>query len=157
MRAKTQSLHLSKMMQKYKPYPEYELVLPFFLVKKNSLKKLLEGDVFLLGESHLSLNLLKDDELCGNVDIEESENSRKIKIININKHMSLSSDSKKYEKIKCSFDFLQSRVFEVGHKIDISSIDLEKVNLFLGKKKIAKGILVNVDEEIAIEITKVSV
>jgi hypothetical protein len=137
------------MMQKHKLYPEYELTLPFLLVKKNSLKKLSKGDVLLLGDANLNLKLLKEDGSFGNVEIEESRNSRKIKIVNIQKQTELPS------QIKCSFDFLQSRSFEVGHKIDISSIDLGKVNLLIEKKKLAEGKLVNVDEEIAIEITKV--
>jgi len=155
MRGETQSLHLAKIMQTHKLYPEYELVLPFFLVKKNSLKKLTKGDVFLLGNDHLNLKLLKDDEIYGNVKIEESENSRKIKIIDIQKYTELSNHSKKYEMLKCSFDFLQSRSFEVDHKIDISSVNLKKVNLIIENKKVAEGSLINVDEEIAIEITKV--
>ena len=157
MRDETQSLHLAKIMQKHKHYPEYELVLPCLIVKTKSLKKLSKGDVLLLGDDHLNLKLLKDDETYGNVDIEESENSRKIKIIDIEKHTTLSTNSKKYENVKCSFSFLQSRVFEVGHKIDISSFNLEKVNLIIDHKKVAEGSLVNVDEEIAIEITKVNV
>jgi len=155
MRGETQSLHLAKMMQRHKLYPEYELVLPLFLVKKNSLKKLAKGDVFLLGDDRLNLKLLKEDELFANVEIDESENSRKIKIVNIQKYTETPNHSKKYEILKCSFDFLQSRSFEVGHKIDISSTDLGKVNLLIGNKKLAEGKLVNVDEEIAIEITKV--
>ena len=157
MRGETQSLRLAKMMQKHKLYPEYELVLPFLLVKKNSVKKLSKGDVLLLGDDHLNLKLLKNDELFGNIEIEESESSRRIKIVNIQKHTIISTNSKKYEIIKCSFSFLQSRVFKVGHKIDISSLNLEKVNLLIDNKKIAEGTLVNVDEEIAIEITKVKV
>jgi ribosomal protein S8E len=155
MRGETQSVHLAEMMQKHKLYPEYELVLPLLFVKKNNLKKLSKGDVLLLGDDHLNLKLLKEDEFFGNVEIEESENSRKIKIINIQKHTEKPNHSKKYEIVKCSFDFLQSRSFEVGHKIDISSTDLGKVNLLIGNKKLAEGKLVNVDEEIAIEITKV--
>jgi len=155
MRGETQSVHLAKMMQKHKLYPEYELTLPFLLVKKNSLKKLSKGDVLLLGDENLNLKLLKEDNFFGNVEIEESRNSRKIKIMNIQKETELTSHSKKHEIIKCSFDFLQSRIFEVGHKIDISSIDLGKVNLLIEKKKLAEGKLVNVEEEIAIEITKV--
>jgi len=155
MRGETQSVHLAKIMQKHKLYPEYELLLPFLLVKKNSLKKLSKGDVLLLGDDHLNLKLLKEDELFGNVEIEESKNSRKIKIINIDKHPELPSHSKKYETVKCSFGFLQSRSFEVGHKIDISSLDLGNVNLIIEHKKLAEGKLVNVDQEIAIEITKV--
>ena len=157
MRGETQSVHLAEMMQKHKLYPEYELVLPLLLVKKNNLKKLSKGNVLLLGADHLNLKLLKDDEIYGNVKIEESENSRKIKIIDIQKYTELSNHSKKYEALKCSFDFLQSRIFEVDHKIDISSVNLEKVNLIIENKKVAEGSLVNVDEEIAIEITKVSV
>ena len=155
MRGETQSVHLAKMMQKHKLYPEYELALPFLLVKKNSLKKLFKGDVLLLGDDHLNLKLLKEDGSFVNVEIEESKNSRKVKIVNIHKQTEIPNHSKKYEILKCSFDFLQSRNFEVGHKIDISSIDLGKVNLLIGKKKLAEGKLVNVDEEIAIEITKV--
>ena len=154
MRGKTQSVHLAKMMQRHKFYPEYELVLPLLLVKKNSLKKLSKGNVLLLGDDSLNLKLLKDDVLCGNVKIEESTNSRVIKIMDIEECTVKTTNSKKYEPLKCSFSFLQSRVFEVGHKIDISSINLEKVNLFLDNKKVAEGTLVNVDEEIAIEITK---
>ncbi len=156
MRGKTQSLHLVKMMQKRKLYPEYELILPFLLVKKNSVKKLSKGDVLLLGDDRLNLKLLKDDEFFANVEIEESENSRKIKIVNIQKYTATSTNSKKYKILKCSFSFLQSRVFEVDHKIDISSLNLEKVNLSIDNKKISEGKLVNVDEEIAIEITKVN-
>ena len=155
MRGETQSVHLAKVMQKHKLYPEYELVLPFLLVKKNSLKKLSKGNILLLGDVSLNLNLLKEDEFFGNVEIEESKNSRKIKIINIEKQTELSNHSKKYETLKCSFVFLQSRSFEVGHKIDISSIDLGKVNLLIGSEKLAEGKLVNVDEEVAVEITKV--
>jgi len=157
MRGKTQSVHLAKMMQRHKFYPEYELVLPFLLVKKNNLKKLSKGNVLLLGDDSLNLKLLKDDALCGNVKIEESTNSRVIKIIDIQSYTTATNNSKKYEQLKCSFSFLQSRAFEVGHKIDISSIDLEKVNLHIDNKKIAEGSLINVDEEIAIEITKVKV
>jgi len=156
MRGETQSVHLAEIMQRHKLYPEYELVLPFLLVKRNSLKKLSKGDVLLLGENHLNLKLLKEDGIFGNVEIEESKNSRKIKIVDIQKQTDSTTHSKKYEIVKCSFDFLQSRSFEVGHKIDISSIDLEKVNLVIENKKIAEAKLVNVDEEIAIEITKVS-
>ena len=155
MRGETQSVRLAEMMQKHKLYPEYELTLPFLLVKKNSLKKLSKGDVLLLGDHNLNLKLLKEDGLLGNVEIEESENSRKIKIVDIQEHSELTTHSKKYETVKCSFSFLQSRSFEVGHKIDISSTDLAKVNLILGNKKLAEAKLVNVDEEIAIEITKV--
>ncbi len=155
MRGETQSVHLSKMMQKHKLYPEYELTLPFLLVKKNSVKKLSKGNVLLLGDTNLNLKLLKEDGSFANVEIEESRNSRKIQIVNIQNKTEISNHSKKYEILKCSVDFLQSRSFEVGHKIDISSIDPGKVNLLIENKKLAEGKLVNVDEEIAIEITKV--
>ena len=156
MRDETQSLHLAHMMQKHKVYPEYELVLPLLLVKKNSVKKLSKADVLLLGDEHLNLKLLKDDEIFGDIEIDESENSRRIKIVNIQKNMDISVNSKKYKILKCSFSFLQSRIFEVDHKIDISSLNLEKVNLIINNEKIAEGKLVSVDEEIAIEITKVN-
>jgi hypothetical protein len=65
MRGETQALHLAKMIQKHKLYPEYELALPFLLVRKNSLKKLSKGDVLLLGDENLNLKLLKEDGSFG--------------------------------------------------------------------------------------------
>jgi hypothetical protein len=156
MRDETQSLHLAQMMQKHKMYPVYELILPQLLIKKNSIKKLSKDDVLLLGDERLNLKLLKDDRYFGNIEIEEGKNSCKIKITNIRKNIDISYNSKKYETLKCSFSFLQCRIFEAGHKIDISTLNLEKVNLLTNNKKIAEGNLVNVDEEIAIKITKVN-
>jgi len=155
MRGETQSSHLANMIQKHKLYPEYELVLPLFLVKKNSLKKLSEGDIFLLGDESLNLKLLQEGDMYANVEIQDTQNSRRINIVSIQKNTVMGTNSKKYENVKCSFSFLQSRVFEVGHTIDISSVDLKKVDLFVGDKQLAKGILINVDEEIAIQIEKV--
>jgi hypothetical protein len=155
MKDETQSLHLAQLMQEQKHYPSYELVLPSSLVKKSSIKKFSEGDVLLVGYSSLSLRLLKNDNSFANVEIEESNNSRKIKIVNIEENNSIPTQNKKYETLKYSFSFLQSRVFEVNHKIDISSIDLEKLNLVVNNKVVAQGTLVNVDDEIAIKITKV--
>jgi hypothetical protein len=155
MKDETQSLHLAQMMQDQKLYPSYELVLPSSLVKRSSIKKFSKGDILLVGYNSLNLKLLRDDGSFANVEIEESNNSRKIKILNIKNSESKSTNSKKYETLKYSFFFLQSRVFEVGHKIDISSLNLNKLNLVTDNGVIAEGTLVSVDDEIAIEITKV--
>jgi hypothetical protein len=127
-----------------------------FLLKIKSIKKLSKADVLLIGDENLNLKLLKDNKTFGDIEIEEGENSCKIKIVNIQQNTFRPSDSKKYEAVKCSFSFLQSRVFKVGHKIDISSVNLKKVNLFVENEKIAEGTLINVEDEIAIEITKVN-
>jgi len=156
MRGETQAVHLTKIMQKHKLYPEYELALPFVKVKKSSLKKLMQGDILLLGLEGLALILLLDENICANVVLEEVQNSIKIKIVNVVEDTVLSNDSKKYESLKCSFGTVQSRRIEVGHKIDIASLHLEEVNLFVEGKKRAEGRLVKVDDEIAIEITKVN-
>jgi hypothetical protein len=156
MKGETQAVHLSHIMQKHKLYPEYELVFPLVKAKRTVLKKLTQGDVLLLGLEQLALVLLSEGKVCANVVIHEGNNSLKIKIISLEENSIETNDSKKYEVLKCSFGMLQSRKLEVGHKIDIASLNLEKVKLFIETENRAEGILVKVDNEIAIEITKVN-
>jgi len=155
MRDETQALHLVKMMQKHKLYPEYELALSPIQVKKNSLKKLSKGDIFLLGLDSLNMILVEEGEICANVVMNKSENSRKIKITQLNGEATKQSDSKKYETVKISFGMIQSRKLEVGHTIGVTSLSLQEVTLWIEDENIAKGSLVNVDEEIAVQIDEV--
>ena len=156
MKGETQAVHLAKVMQKHKLYPEYELALPLVKVKKNSFKKLTQGDILLLGLDGLELILLLEECVCANAEINEAQNSFKIKITNIVEKTDISNHSKKYEILKCSFGMLQSRKLEVGHKIDIAQLNLEDVTLFTEGRKQAEGKLVKVDDEIAIQIIKVN-
>ena len=155
MRGETQALHLVKMMQKHKLYPEYELALSPIQVKKNSLKKLSRGDILLLGLDSLKMILLEEGEICASVVMNETEKSSKIKITQLNKSTIEQSDSKKYQIVKISFGVLQSRTLEVGHQIETAQLNLQEVLLHVNGKNIAKGSLVNVDEEIAVQIDEV--
>ncbi len=155
MKAETQALHLEKMMQKHKLFPEYELVLSLIQVKKNALKKLTSGDLFLLGLHRLEMILLKEGNISANVVLNESGSSSKIKIIKLNKSTTKQTNSKKYEVVKFSFGVIQSRTLEVGHQIETEQLNLHEVLLHVDGKNIAKGSLVNVDEEIAVQIDEV--
>ena len=155
MKAETQANALASLVQKKKKYPEYELALPLFDVKQSRLKKLEIGDVLLVGLDHLELVLFVDDEMCANVMMYTVENTQKIKITYLHKDTLEQVHTKKYETIKCSFGRLQSRKLEVGYKVSISQLNLQEVKLFVKGKNIAEGTLVKVDDEIAIQITKV--
>ncbi len=155
MKGETQAIHLEKMMQKHKLYPEYELALSPIEVKKNSIKKLTKGEVFLLGLDSLNLILIEEGEICANAVIKKSENSSKLKIIQLKRSTIKQGDSKKYETIKISFGMIQVRKLEIGHTIGITSLNLQEVTLVVDDENIAKGSLVNVDEEIALQIDEV--
>ncbi len=155
MKGETQAIHLEKMMQKHKLYPEYELALSPIEVKKNSIKKLTKGEVFLLGLDSLNLILIEEGEICANAVIKKSENSSKLKIIQLKRSTIEQGDSKKYETIKISFGMIQVRKLEIGHTIGITSLNLQEVTLVVDDENIAKGSLVNVDEEIALQIDEV--
>jgi hypothetical protein len=156
MKGETQAVHLSKMMKRQKHYPEYELVLSFVQIKRSKLKKLSQNDLILLGLEKLEIFLISKEKICATASIRQEKNSTKIEIINSEEYAIHTNDSKKYEVIKCSFGTVQSRTIEVGHKIDISSLRLDKVSLIIENETLAKASLVNVDDEIAIEITKVN-
>ena len=155
MKAETQANSLASLVQEKKKYPEYELALPLFDVKQSRLKKLEVGDVLLIGLGHLDLVLFREDKLCANVRMYIAENTQKIKISYLHKDTLQQEHTKKYETIKCSFGMLQSRKLEVGYKVSISQLNLQEVKLFVKGKNIAEGTLVKVDDEIAIQVTKV--
>ncbi len=69
--------------------------------------------------------------------------------------MTAQSNSKKYEVVEFSFGVIQSRTLEVGHQIETAQLNLQEVLLHVNGKNIAKGSLVNVDEEIAVQIDEV--
>ncbi len=155
MKAETQALHLEEMMQKHKLYPEYELALVPMQVKKNSLKKLVSGDLFLLGLDSLEMILLEGYNVSANVILNKSGHSSKIKITPLQIDAPRQTNSKKYEVVKFSFGMLQIRTLEAGHQIETAELNLKEVSVYVDGEKIAKGSLVNVDEEIAVQMDEV--
>jgi hypothetical protein len=155
MKGETQAIHLSEIMQKQRLYPEYELAFPMIEVKKSSLKRLAEGDLLLLGLEQLEMVLLQEGKVCANAILDETCNSRKIRITSLEEDTVYPPDSKKYKIVKCSLGRLQSRVLEVGHQIGAASLDFHEVVLVTEEKIWAKGSLVNVDDEIAVQIDEV--
>lgn len=157
MKNETQASHLAKMMQTYTSYPVvYELALPLVAVRSNKLKKLNVDDVILTGFDTLEFLLIDEDIICANVLFKQIDNTHRTEIFHLLNDTIKLSDSKKYETLKISFGTVQSKVLEVGHTIDITHIDLEKVSLVLEAKTIAEGSLVKVDDAIAIQIKKVN-
>ena len=155
MKAETQAVHLEKMMQKHTLYPEYELALSPVQLKKNSIKKLSKGDILLLGLDNLNMILIDEGEIRANVVMNKSENSSKLRITQLNMSTIGRSNSKKYETMVISFGMIQIRKLEVGHTLGVSSLKLQEVTLWVEDKNIAKGSLVKVDEEIAVQIDEV--
>ena len=155
MKGETQTVHLQKMMQQHKRYPEYELALPRFSIKKKSLKKMSLGDVLLLGLDFLDLVLLKEGEICAKVSVEHVTESVKLRIVSLVGTSDKINDSKKYEKLLPVFTRLQISKLEIGHKVEVPTLEIKEMALFSGSEKCCKGLLVTVDDEIAIEITEV--
>lgn len=156
MKGETQADALASLVQKKKQYPEYEVALPAFMVKHSILKKLAKDDLLLVGLSELDMVLYAKDELCADVKLFSDENIQKLKITYLHKDTLQQEHTKKYEIVKCSFGTLQSRKLEVGYKVGIAQLDLEKAKLFVNDKHIADGKLVEVDNEIAVQIIKVN-
>jgi len=151
----TQSVRLQQMMQQRKCYPEYALALPLFSIKKKNLKKMDQGDVLLLGFDFLDLVLLKEGEICAKVSVENVADSTRLRISSLEESTVNKYDSKKYENILPIFTTLQIRKLEVAHKVEIPTSEIREITLFNDHEKSFKGLLVMVDDEIAIEITEV--
>lgn len=155
MKSETQALGLAEMMQSRACYPVYELALPLVAVRSSKLKKLSVDDVILTGFDTLAFVLIEGETICANAVLGYVGNTLRAKFVNVSNDTIGQSDNKKYKTLKFSFGTVQSNVLELEHAIDVAHIDLEQVSLVSEGKTIAKGTLVNVGEEIAIQIKKV--
>jgi len=156
MKAETQANALATLVQKKKPYTQYELILPPFQLKQSMLEKLVVGDVLLLELDALILLLLNSNNVCARAKVVNESNTHKLKIVNLKEDMLEELYIKKYENVKCSFGMLQSIKLEVGNTMSIEDINLKKVILFVKEKNVAEAILIKINNKIAIEIKKVN-
>ena len=155
MKNETQAYHLAKMMLEQTRYPRYELALPLVAVRSKKLKQLAVDDVLLLGFDVLEFVLMDGERSCVKLLLKQCENIHELEIIDFINEPVEQLDSKKYKTLKLSFGIVQSKMLDLGHRIDITQLDLKKVDLMVEDKKLAEGSLVTVDEEIAIKIDKV--
>ena len=142
-------------MQKYKRYPEYDLTLAPFLLKKKTLKKLSKKDVLLLGLNSLDLYLMQGGVFYAKLAFEQYAETLKLNIVSLKVNTDMAYDSKKYEILYPSLGKVQSRQISLGHKVEISTQDVSDVTLFSEQGKVVKGRLVIVEDELAIAITEV--
>jgi len=156
MKAETQAVLLKKMMQKKKVQPVHELTLPLFSIKQSLLKKLTKGDILLLGLESLEIIVLQNEKTYANVILLKNEKIQEIEIISTDNTLTYSIENPKYEVLKCLLSTIGVESFDVGTKQDISNVRFEYVTLYTEKNvKRLEGKLVEVEGNIAIEVTKV--
>jgi len=155
MKRETQAQRLAEMVQNQIQYPAYKLAFPLLEVRRSKLKKLSVDDVLLTGFDRFEFVLIDGKSVCARTVFGYAGNIPKIEITDLSEDTIEDSGNKKYSILECSFGTVKSKVLELKHAIDITHIDLEQVSLSSEGKAIAQGILVNVDEEIAIQIKKV--
>ena len=155
MKVENQALRLEKLMQKHQCHPEYEVCFPPVSVKKSALKKLTAGDLLLLGLERMELQLLSKEDGCAKAVLSSYDKGMTIRITEHLKSPVKHVDSRKYKNLLISLGKLNSRVLEIGHTVETMQIDPEKVLLYAEEKLVAKGRLVTVDDEIAVEIKEV--
>ena len=156
MKAETQSLNLRKLMDNQKLYPKYDLALNSVCVKKKSIENLEVGSLLLLGMDYLHMVLVQNQEVCATVKLVNVGDCSKIEIISLAESTVSKCDSKKYDKVLCSLGKVHCRKIQLGHRVGISSIGIGEIEIFINNTIYAKGLLVSVDDEIAVEITEVN-
>jgi len=155
MKADNQALRLERLMQKHQVYPEYELCLPSVILKKSLLKKLSKGDVLLLGMQRMEMMLVSEKNGNAKAVLASYDKSMTVQIVEPEKHIVNTVDSKKYKEVEILLGILRSRVLEAGHKVETTQVDMDDISLYVEKKKIATARLVIVDDEIAVQIKEV--
>lgn len=154
MHKETQANRLASLMQKHKSLPSYELALPLVTVRSSSLDNLEVDDVLLLRLEVFECILLNNDILYANVIPVHEKRRVMIKVLDMIHRKVSKTQRKEHEVLKLSFGTVHSRSLEVGHRIDVSQMDLEKVFLMRKEKQIATASLINVDGKMAVKIDK---
>ena len=149
MKHKTQAVRLCEIVQAHSLYDAYMLVLPLVWVSKIRLKTLDKEDVILLGLDRFKGVLVKDGMLCADVIL----GVQGLKITQVMKVALDLEESKKHVAVMFVCANVKLNRLEVGQIIEVT--DLEQVDVITEGKKIAKGSLVCVNNEIAVKINKV--
>lgn len=155
MKGETQALHLAKIMQNHIQTVSYELALPLVTVRRSKLKKLSVDDVLLLGLDILEFVLIGKDTICAELVLKNINGKCVIDIVKIYSKPVETYDSNKYEIVKLSFGFLSIKSLLLGNTLDTAQFNVDNVSLILGKKTLAQGSLVSIENEIAMKINKV--
>ncbi len=155
MHAETQANRLAQFMQKKGNFPSYELALPLVMVRSSDIKKMNTNDIFLLGLEYFECILIKDSSICAKVLLSLHNNRYSLKVKDNKNEKILSYSGKKYERLLFLFGSVKSRSLQIGHTIDISQHELEKIRVIHKNNKIADASLVSVEGELAIQIGKV--
>lgn len=149
MKHKTQAVGLLHMVQAHSAYDSYVLALPLVWVSKKRLKCLDTEDVILLGLDRFKGVLIKDGMLCADAIL----GVHGLQITHVMHEAMNLKESKKHIAVMFVCANVKLNRLEAGQIIEV--VDLEAVDVIVEEKKIAKGSLVCVNNEIAVKINKV--
>ena len=149
MKHKTQAVGLLHMVQAHSVYDTYELSLPLVWVSKKRLKTLNAEDVVLLGLDRFKGVLVKDGMLCADAIL----GVHGLQITQVMQETLDLEEGKKHSAMMFVCATVKLNRLEAGQIIEVA--DLVQVDVIVEEKKIAKGSLVCVNNEIAVKINKV--
>jgi len=149
MKHKTQAVGLLHMVKAHSVYDTHTLALPLFQVSKKRLKTLNTEDVILIGLDSFKGVLVKDGMLCADTIL----GAQGLQITHVMQEALDLEESKKHVAMMFVCANVKLNRLEVGQIIEVE--DLEQVDVISEGKKIAKGSLVCVNNEIAVKINKV--
>jgi len=151
-----QSKKLSKLVESKSKLPRYEIVLPPFIIKKSTQKRLKPNSVIDTALQSLELWMIDDSSmLVAKLSLQKDGRHYKLLITDTTKE---ALDTKEYKKaFFASLGYIKSRSIELNHKIDISSLNFEDISIRQNTKLLAKAKLVWLNQKISLQITKVDV
>ena len=149
MKHKTQAVGLLHMVQACSLYDTYVIALPLVWVSKKRLKCLDTEDVILLGLDRFTGVLLKDGMVCADLIL----GVHGLQITQVMQEALDFKESKKHIAVMFVCANVKLNRLEAGQIIEV--VDIEAVDVIAEGKKIAKGSLVCVNNEIAVKINKV--
>ncbi len=154
MKGSLQADRLEEMMSRHPLFRDYTLELPVVRIRRNTLKQLAINDVLLLHMDLLRLCIYMSGQYVADATLLACGRYRMIRCLPPLPAEKV-QEKGKYESLHCLLGSFKSKSVEAGMEIDIEGIGLNKVSLVHKGKTIAGGMLVNVNNEIAVKIEKV--
>jgi ribosomal protein L17 len=155
MHGESQATRLASLMQKHHTLPSYELALPLVTVLSSRLDSLKIEDILLLKQKRFTCILINNDTIFAEMILAKEHNRYVMKVVDLAKRKMPKTRRKLHDVLKLSFGNVYCSALQIGEVIEVSHIDLLRVQLVRKNKNIAEAFLLNVDGELALQIDKV--
>lgn len=153
MHKRRQEEKLIDIVQRYNEIDLYALELPTLKIEPHKLESIALKDVLLLDMKKFKAFLMKDEKIVATLFLVYEAPHYLLRVNKIYHPPLLAKTSTKYQLLRCSLGEYPMDKVTLETSINSTLLKIEDITLKIENTPVAKGILVNVEGRIGVEIT----